>query len=324
MKTWVCVFALIGIVALSACQNSVPSTPAAPRAAVDATMTAWRRLVDDPSGKPLRGVRVALEPWKPCRAKPDVPWANKNQKPWKQHETLVCPQAIVNVTTRQDGRFSLRVPAGHYLLVIGSDDPADLTRPTIHDQVWIRNGSQHLLAPSPCPTIYPPGKIPAGARCLPPIPQITFPSPERDGDYRLVTISHWEKPCIRAFDAYRAKWSLDAAVVDEWLTEDNRAQIREVRLPKFEPWVGDGNITEGATYEPSGNDDCALSLMKLGGIFQTGVEGSLFYSADPRAHRIAALNRTVVSGKAQDVWLSNGQYPRDPRNWKDTIYPSWP
>ncbi len=232
MKTWVSVFTLIGLVALCACQNFA-SSPIAPQAAFDAAAaTAWGKVVDDPSGKPLRGIRVALEPWKPCRATPNVPWASKNQKPWKEHETLVCPKPIVSVSTRSDGGFSFRAPAGHYLLVIGSDDPADLTRPTIHDQIWLKGSSQHLLAPTPCPTIYPPGKVPAGMRCLPPIPQITFPAPERSGDYRLVTISHWEKPCIRAFDAYRAKWNLDAAVVDEWLTENNRAQLRQVRCSR--------------------------------------------------------------------------------------------
>lgn len=129
MKTWVCVFTLIGIVALSACQSSVPSTPGDLRAAIDAVTTvAWGKLVDDPSGKPLRGVRVALEPWKPCRAAPNVPWADKNQKPWRHHEALVCPKAIVNGTTRADGRFLLRALAGHYLLAIGSDDPADMNR----------------------------------------------------------------------------------------------------------------------------------------------------------------------------------------------------
>jgi hypothetical protein len=324
MKTWVCVFTLIGIVALSACQSSVPSTPAAPRAAVDAaTTTAWGKLVDDPSGKPLRGVRVALEPWKPCRAKPDVPWANRNQKPWNHHETLVCPKAIVTAATRRDGRFSFRAPAGHYLLVIGSDDPSDLTRPTIHDQVWLGDGSQHLLAPTPCPTIYPRGKVPAGARCLPPIPQITFSAPERDGDYRLVTISHWEKPCIRAFDAYRAKWNLDPAVVDEWLTENNRAQLRQVQVPS-RVLYGNGNITAGATYEPSGDPNCGLSLMKLAGIFENNVAGSLFYSADPRVHWLGALNETFVHDRPRDAWISNGEYPRDPRDWVDRLYPSWP
>jgi hypothetical protein len=291
----------------------------------DATVTtAWGKLVDDPSGKPLRGVRVALEPWKPCRAEPNVPWASKTQKPWKQHETLVCPNALATVKTQVDGRFSFRAPAGHYLLVIGSDDPSDLTRPTIHDQIWLKGGSQHLLAPTPCPTLYPPGKVPAGARCLPPIPQITFPSPERSTDYRLVTISHWEKPCIRAFDSYRAKWNLDPAVVDEWLTENNRAQIREVRSPHFHPWDGNANITSGFVFQPSGDKDCALSLMKLAGAFEVGVAGTLSYSADPRSRWVAALNQALINGRPQDVWISNGEYPRDPRNWKDRLYPSWP
>lgn len=324
MKTRVCVFTLFALVVLSACQSSVSPTPNVPRAAIDAAATsAWGKLVDDPSGKPLRGVRVALEPWKPCRAKPDVPWATKTQKPWKQHETLVCPAAVVSVKTQPDGRFTFRAPAGHYLLVIGSDDPSDRIRPTIHDQIWLRGGSQHLLAPTPCPTLYPPGKIPAGVRCLPPIPQITFPAPERSTDYRLVTISHWEKPCIRAFDSYRAKWNLDPAVVDEWLTENNRAQIAQVRVPG-RALYGNGNITSGFSYQPLGNASCALSLMKLAGAFENNAVGSLSYSADPRSQWVTALSRTLVKGKPKDVWIGNGEYPRDPREWKDPAYPIWP
>ena len=325
MKTWVCVFALFAIGALSACQSPMPTTPVVPTAAlVPATASAWGKLVDDPSGRPLRGVRVALEPWKPCRAKPDVPWATLNQKPWPQHETLICPQPIRTTQTARDGRFTLRAPAGHYLVVIGSDDPEDLTRPTIHDQVWIKGGSQHLLAPTPCPTLYPPGTVPAGARCLPPIPQIAFPKPERDGDYRLATISHWEKPCIRAFDKYRAKWNLDPAVVDEWLTENNRAQIKEIRLPNFQPWPGNGNITQGFAYQPSGDRNCGRTLIEIAGMFQAGIQGSVNYAADPRSHWITALNRPLIEEKPQDVWVSNGQDLRDPRNWKDPIYPTWP
>lgn len=325
MKTWVCVFTLFGIAALSACRSSVSPVPAISRPAIDAAASAaaWGKVVDDPSGKPLAHVPVALEPWKPCRAKPDVPWATKTQKPWKQHETLVCPKAIVTVETRSDGRFTFKAPAGHYLLVIGTDDPSDLTRPTIHDQIWLTGGSQHLLAPRPCPTLYPPGKVPMGARCLPPIPQITFPAPERSTDYRLVTISHWEKPCIRAFDSYRAKWNLDPAVVDEWLTENNRAQIAQVRVP-HRVLYANGEITAGFAYQPSGDRNCNLSLMKLAGIFEERVEGSLFYSVDPRTHWIAALNRTLLAGEPQDVWISNGEYPRDPRDWSDRLYPSWP
>ena len=324
MKTWVCVFALFAIGALSACQSFVSPTPAIPHAGMEATTaSAWGKLVDDPSGRPLRGVRVALEPWKPCRAKPDVPWATLNQKPWPQHETLICPKPIRTTQTAPDGRFTLRAPAGHYLLVIGSDDPADLTRPTIHDQVWIKGGSQHLLAPTPCPTLYPPGTVPAGARCLPPIPQIKFPEPERDGDYRLVTISHWEKPCIRAFDKYRAKWNLDHAVVDEWLTESNRAQINQARLPNRTLYSG-GEITGGFSYQPSGDGNCSLSLMKLAGIFQSNVSGSLAYSADPRTHWIGALERPLASGHSQEVWIGNGEYPREPRSWSDRLYLGWP
>lgn len=324
MKSRVYLFTLIGIAALSACQSPVPSTPTVLHAAEDATTTiAWGKLVDDPSGKPLRGIRVALEPWKPCRAIPNVPWAGINQKPWPHHEALLCPKPIRTTKTTGDGRFSFAVPAGHYLLVIGSDDPADLMRPTIHDQIWLTGRSQHLLAPTPCPTLYPPGTIPHGVRCLPPIPQIKFPEFERNGDYRLVTISHWEKPCIRAFNNYRGKWNLDSAVVDEWLTENNREQIKEARLANFKPW-GNGNITAGFTAEPSGSLSCALSLMQLGGIFEVGVEGSLTYSADPRTHWVGALNRPLLSGKRRDVWISGGEYPRDPRSWRDQLYPSWP
>lgn len=324
MKTWVCVFALFAIGVLSACQSFVSPTPEIQHAEMEAaTASAWGKLVDDPSGRPLRGVRVALEPWKPCRANPDVPWATLNQKPWPQHETLVCPKPIRTTQTTRDGHFTLRAPAGHYLLVIGSDDPADLTRPTIHDQVWLKGGSQHLLAPTPCPTLYPPGTVPAGARCLPPIPQIGFPKPERNGDYRLVTISRWEKPCIRAFDKYRAKWNLDPAVVDEWLAENNRAQIAQVRV-RNRTLYGNGNISDGFTAELSGNRSCRTSLMRLAGIFQTDVEGSLSYSADPRTHWVSALNRPLVNVKRQGIWIGGGEYPRDPRSWRDSLYPEWP
>lgn len=324
MKSWVCLFTLIGIGALSACQSLVPSTPVVPDAPREvASASAWGKLVDDPSGRPLRGVRAALEPWKPCRAKPDVPWATLNQKPWPQHETLVCPKPIRTTQTARDGHFTLRAPAGQFLLVIGSDDPADLARPTIHDQVWLKGGSQHLLAPTPCPTLYPPGTVPAGARCLPPIPQIELPKPERNGDYRLVTISRWEKPCIRAFDKYRAKWNLDPAVVDEWLTENNRAQLRQIRVLN-RMLYGNGNITEGFAAQPSGDRDCALTLIRIAGMFEVGVNGDLNYAADPRTHWVGAQNRPLVSVGPKDVWLGNGEDPRDPRDWKDPLFPSWP
>lgn len=284
-------------------------------------------LVNDPSGTPIQHEIVQLEPWKPCFARPNVPWATLYQKPWPRHETLRCPKAIFTTHTAANGRFVLRAPAGHYLLVIGSDDPADLTHPTIHDNVWLKTGTQHLLAPKPCPTILNAGDPNAYNHCLPPIPngQLTgplpLPKPERDGDYRLATINRWEKPCIHAFDAYRKKWNLDPAVVDEWVTESERAGIKQARIPNRKLYPGQGELTEGFGYQGSGNRDCANGVM--GNVF-FGDLGGLAYSADPRTHWVGTMNEPLILGKPQDIWLGNAEYPRDPRNWKDPAVPIWP
>jgi len=337
MKTWVLVFTLIGIVALSACQSPAPSIPAPPQPSVHAAITtAWGKVVDDPSGKPLAHVRVALEPWKPCRAVPRAPmylppWTHKNWPPpsaWPQPEHLVCPKPVVVTKTDRKGKFTIRVPRGHYLLVIGSDSTTDLVRPTIHDNVVISGGTQHLVAPTPCPSINPPYY----KHCLPVFPLETPPAVERTKNYRLLTIDQkYEKPCITGFDAQREARNLEDVVVDEWLTEDNRRLLDAVKNPKYVPVARPfGGLTSGFAYSQGGSG--VRSANGHPGCWTWNTDGPFFYnpealpfSIDPRTHWYAGtygrFNRRGEKGNL----MGNSQYPRDPRaDFTDPNVSVWP
>ncbi len=201
---------------MAACSSAVsPLAPVVSPSLVKAPArtTAWGRLVDDPSGRPLAGVAVHLAPWKRGCVK-------------TSRHTASCPPYLRwHATTGADGRFVLRdVPNGEYLLVIGSDVPSDLERPTIHDRVAFAGGVQHLRAPT-LPTIPCIGAAEIREWCqgAQPSPGITpFPRPkvEKSGDYRLTHVRpRQERPCAIAFNHRRAAAHLPTVVIDEWLTE---------------------------------------------------------------------------------------------------------
>lgn len=303
--------------------GAVPSSTAFTNSAVHEGNTdaiAWGRLVDDPSGKPLRGVRVRLEPWRPCRA-----WIRHGKK------LLSCPKAIATATTQKDGKFELRAPRGHYLLVIGSDDPADLTRPTIHDNVHLVSGAQHLFAPTPCPTFAPSVMY---DHCLPQLVLVTLNPTELSGDYRLVSIdAKYETPCIQGFDYFRNKAKLASAVVDEWITENDRNSNKMAGQNKFQgvtpPWYGWPSLDTGFSSSQGGtvrktDGEPGCWYWNVRQAFDPRVTGSLQYSGKVDAHWFSGTfgpwNKLNLKGNL----LGSSQYPRDPRNFRDPNVPNWP
>ncbi len=165
-------------------------------------------LVDDPSGAPLAGVAVRLDPWH---------WGSGPITGSAPHFTpppdIVpgpSPTPILTTTTDAHGHFTISAPNGTYLLVIGSDDNTDTTRPTIHDKALLY-GQSVLAAPT-----------------MPPIPGITPAPVETSGNYRLVTIDQvHELPCINDYDQQRTQRGLPKPVIDEWLTENVRATVNQ-------------------------------------------------------------------------------------------------
>ncbi len=155
--------------------------------ASQSTTTAKGMLVDDVSGAPLAGVNVEVQPW--------ISYPTPGPSP--------TPVAVS--TTAADGSFTVSQPNGTYMLVIGSDSPSDMTRPTIHDKI-ILGGQTILTAPTPAP-----------------IALVTPSAIQTSGKYRLSTIdTNTELPCITAFQNHRASLNLPKAVVDQWLVENVR------------------------------------------------------------------------------------------------------
>ena len=159
-----------------------------------AVTTAQGTLVDDPSGTPLSGVKVQIDPW--------ITFATPGP----------TPTPIAATTTDTSGHFTVSERNGTYLLVIGDDDPTyPNNRPTIHDKI-VLNGQTTLVAPN--------------LQVIAPAPNYTPPAVETNGDYRLVTLDATrEIPCIQDWDAQRTSRSLPKPVIDEWLTENARAAI---------------------------------------------------------------------------------------------------
>ncbi|HVA34368.1 MAG TPA: hypothetical protein VNG31_09485 [Candidatus Baltobacteraceae bacterium] len=317
--------AIAAAAALAACQGIATNGGALPGAdrrgaiAPKLRTTAWGILVDDPSGKPLAHVPVALDPWLPCSV---------GKK--RRQKTLTCPTPVTTTTTAWNGRFVLHAAPGHYLLTIGSDSTEDMTRPTIHDNVTLASGTQHLIAPEPCPTLYksPPG-APAPGHCLPPIPLVPPAPMESNGDYRLVTLTKDERLCTIAFDQERTQRHLESAVVDEWLTENNRASMAYYRNPKHVPF-GNGGLTGGFAFGVGGNmkpvyghSACWLYSMQATA-FSPAVPNGLAYSGDPRTHWMAGVWQWYDIERKQQGAVGNAQYPRDPRNEPDPYVYNWP
>jgi hypothetical protein len=216
LRVWFLTIACVA--ALAACANLpavAPGAGAPLRRTAQSRTTASGLVVDDPSGRALAGILVRLEPWKRGCVKTSP-------------RTASCPGYLPwRAVTDRAGRFRLSdVPDGDYLLVIGSDSPADLARPTIHDHVTFAGGVRELRAPTlpaiPCNR----ANYKVWCQGVAPSPGITpFPRPavEKHGAYRLAAIDpKRERPCALEFNAQRSKRHLPPVVVDEWLTENSR------------------------------------------------------------------------------------------------------
>ncbi len=184
--------------------------------------TAQGTLVDDPSGTPLSGVTVRLDPWTVYPTPGPT------------------PTPIATTTTDPSGHFAISAKNGTYLLVIGSDSNTDTARPTIHDKL-VLNGQTVLTAPT-----------------MPPFPGVTPPAVETSANYRLANIDQTlELPCIQEFDAQRTAHSLPLPVVDEWLTENARsaeAQSQGLSIGQVSSANPFGALTTANTKQQGGTD----------------------------------------------------------------------
>lgn len=224
--------------------SSTPSPSPTPTLAPSTTV-AQGTLVDDPSGTPLAGVTVRLDPWT----------AYPTPGP--------TPTPIAVSTTDPQGHFIVSAPNGTYLLVIGSDavntpppgwsTPAPSAtdtpipgasgwRATIHDRIVLTGGG---TAASPIPLVAP---------TLHPEAIYTPPAVETSGAYRLVTLDPLQDaPCVLDFNLLRARKGLSPAVTDEWSMENARAiawvgfQPNGGGQPFYAITTGNGNYSGGAS-----------------------------------------------------------------------------
>lgn len=245
--------------------------------------TATGTLVDDPSGAPLAGVTVRLEPWT------TYPTPGPS------------PTPAATTTTDPSGHFSIAAANGHYLVVIGSDDANDTTRPTIHDNVTLTGGTQSLVAPT-----------------MPPVPGVTPPAVETGGSYRLATIDQvHEAPCITAYDQARSTAGLPKAVIDEWLTENDRAIV----------------LQHQGAFAGQNSSANPIGFITTGNVAITG--GSTCSDATTSLNQAPSQQYFVAS-----AWFAGSYYPYqqgqsypaygaiefpiDPRLYKDPNVPNWP
>ncbi|HTX59418.1 MAG TPA: carboxypeptidase-like regulatory domain-containing protein, partial [Verrucomicrobiae bacterium] len=258
-RVW-CYLAICSLAALAACAGNavVPATtgaaggPSGFAARAQGTTTAWGYLYEDPSGKPLAGVAVHLQPWKRGCVKVSASKA-------------VCPGNLPwHATTGRTGRFELvGVPNGDYLLVIGTNLPSDDVHPTIHDHIVLRGGTQHLIAPTlpevPCVSEQEVVEKYCAATTAPSVTPYPRPAVERHGAYRLVTLSPTdEAPCFDDFNAERVKYHRTEVVLDEWEQELERNVDRydlgtditraNGAVPAFTPDYNDDFIGEQCAY----------------------------------------------------------------------------
>jgi hypothetical protein len=255
-------------------------------------------LVDDPSGAPLAGVMVRLDPWQ--WGSGPVSGAAPAYTPPPNIVPGPSPTPIAIATTDPQGRFTLTAANGTYLLVIGSDDPDDMNRPTIHDRV-VLSGQTTLVAPT-----------------MPPVPGITPPPVETNGDYRLVTIDQMhELPCITDYDAQRTQRGLPKPVIDEWLTENVRAWVAQSVTPynkQVTPGVY-GFLTTGSDTV-TGYSDCSPMTTNA-------FTGNAFaWSAQSNWYAGSYLPYQVSNGNLPAYGAS--LFPVDPRLFVDYNAPTWP
>lgn len=255
-------------------------------------------LVDDPSGTPLSGVTVRLDPWQwgsgPVSGSAPLYTPPPNIVPGPS------PTPLLVTTTDARGHFTISAPNATYLLVIGSDDPNDTARPTIHDKI-ILNGQTTLAAPT-----------------MPPVPGITPAPVETNGDYRLVTIDQThELPCIQDYDAQRTQRNLAKPVIDEWLTENVRA------------WVAQSITSFNAQTAPTN----PYGFLTTGNASMTGGIDCSFIATSAFANSMPqwAVQSNWYAGSYLPYQAGSGHvaygaalFPIDPRIFKDPNVPNWP
>lgn len=293
-----------------------------PPACSDPNTTAQGTLVDDPSGTPLAGVKVQVDPWVQYQPTPGP-----------------TPTPMQTTTTDASGHFTISMPNGTYLLVIGDDavhtpppgfstpcpDNTNATpppcavdtpipgasdwRPSIHAQIALTGGGTNASPlPLPAPT------LPADSYYTP-------PPVETNGDWRLTTLdAQYEAPCYLAYNQARTAHALPQAVSDEWLVENTRGDV----------WAGENNYLQhgsGGTVQ-----------------FLTGGTGASQFSGNANCAEYVASNHVFIAGgqalNAQSLWygglyvVGSGLQPFgadeeiiDPR-WPDTAdpgpIPAWP
>jgi hypothetical protein len=272
------------------------------------TTVAQGTLVDDPSGTPLPGVPVQLDPWT----------AYPTPGP--------TPTPILTTTTDASGHFTISAKNGTYLLVIGSDavntpppgwsTPAPNAtdtpipgasgwRPTIHDRIVLTGGGS---ASSPITLVAP---------TMPPQPLYAPPAVETSSSYRLTTLdSLTEVPCLLAWNQLRAASRLQPAVLDEWLTENTRA-IAWIGYQPNSTGLKIYPITSGG-IDPSGGNNCADTV--IGGAYADSALKPWF--SNPQALWFAGqylpTNPAVHSG------FGAAEFPIDLRVFPDPNGLIWP
>jgi len=170
-------------------------TPAPLPAATTASVTGT--VVDEGSNAPLAGVAVAVASWAPG--------------------STPAPSAQVATTTGTGG-FSFTVPAGSYLLTIGSNSTSG-PQATLNVGVTLAGGANPLTLPTPAA-----------------LPNVTYTAAQTSGNFRLMTLSASQQDCLNGANAGRASASLGALIPDEFLEEDVEATLaEEVAQSTFQP-----------------------------------------------------------------------------------------
>lgn len=263
----------------------VPPPTMLPTTGPPSTTSASGRVVDDPSGSPLGGIKVGLAPWTPG----------------------ATPMPVG--TTAPDGTFLFTAPNGHYLLVIGSELPSDTTRPTIHDNVTLSGGVQALKAPvlPAIPLVTPPPAETGGNYRLTTINATT------------------ELPCFTAFNTQRASYSVAPVIEDEWLTENTREWNQARQDPRYTagmtvPGTPFGGFLSTSNVASGGGVDCPSST--VAGAFTYNVSGYAMYNAKNPLMLWFGGNFLTYTATASSAGLI--EYPQDPRAYLDPNVGAWP
>lgn len=295
------------------------STPTPAPTQTPSTTNASGIVVDDKTGAPLSGVKVSLMPWAPCGATPS-PMTSITPSNDGCPTPLPSPQA----TTNSNGDFTLNgVANGHYLLVIGNDvayaPPPGYTPPSctnncgtptpapftvqavVHDNVTLTGGNQTLKAPT----------LPSNA-------YYAAPTWETNGDYRLATLdASTEMPCYIAWEYLRAQNSLPGSSVDEWLTEN-------VRADNYASQQKTGSYSTVSNYAPNVSGGTSCDSLIASGLFATNPIVNP-HAVDPRA---IWFGGQWLLYEAQGTTFYQGigmaEFPVDPRAGTDQNQPSWP